>query len=190
MRFLLGSGDVSSAKTVLVIQTGSPELLTQAVDLIRTQLPRAALTVLLQRNMRDKVPVREGVEYLENTGSKRGLTARLRARRFDVACVLYVNHPGYWKLKLLPFLIGARHVLAVNEHMGWFPINLRDARRLAGHLRWRAGSQARSSRTSVELAKSAVAAVARPLAIGWLIAYEKLASLRADTAWKRNHRVR
>jgi hypothetical protein len=189
VRFLLADGNVSAAKTVLVVQTGAPDLLTKAVDVVRTTLPAASITVLLQRNMTDKTPLRDGIEYLENIGSKRAMTRRLRDRRFDVAFVLYVNQPGFWKLKLLPFLIGARNVLAVNEHMGWFPLSLRHAGALARHLSWRMSGH-EGEGASMALAERLVRAVAKPVVIAWLIAYEKLASLRANTSWKRENRIR
>jgi hypothetical protein len=188
VRFLLADGNVSAAKTVLVVQTGAPDLLIKAVDVVRTTLPAASITVLLQRNMADKVPARLGIEYLENLGSKRALTQRLRDRRFDVAFVLYVNQPGFWKLKLLPFFIGARHVLAINEHMGWFPLSLRHAGALARHMSWRM-SRHEGEGASMALAERLVRAVAKPAVIAWLIAYEKLASLRANTSWKRENRI-
>jgi hypothetical protein len=113
----------------------------------------------------------------------------LRDRRFDVAFVLYFNHPGFWKLKLLPFFIGARHVLAVNEHMGWFPLSLRHAGALARHMSWRM-SRHEGEGASMALAERLVRAVAKPAVIAGLIAYEKFSSLRANTAWKRNYHIR
>jgi hypothetical protein len=188
VRFLLGDGNVSTAKTVLVVQTGAPDLLLKAVDVVRTTLPAASITVLLQRNMTDRVPLREGIAYLENIGSKRAMMRRLRDRRFDVAFVLYVNQPGFWKLKLLPFFIGARHVLAINEHMGWFPLSLRQAGALARHLGWRMGRN-EGEGASMALTESLVRGVAKAIVIAWLIGYEKLASLRANTSWKRENRI-
>lgn len=189
VRFLFANGDLSAAKKVLVIQTGSPELLTRAVDLVCTTLPCASVTVLLQRNMADEVPVRDGVEYLENVGSKRALTRRLRDRRFDAAFVLYVNHTGFWKLKLLPFAVGARNVVAINESMGWFPVGLRHAGTLARHMAWRLGGRAGEG-AFMDLAEGMLRAAALPAVIAGLIVYEKLASLRASTAWKRENRIR
>jgi hypothetical protein len=188
IRFLVANGDVSAAKSLLVIQTGSPALLVKAVDLVRSTLPSASVTVLLQRNMADKVPVREGVEYMENTGSQRALVQRLRERRFDAAFVLYFNHPGFWKLKLLPFLIGARNVLAINEHMGWFPLSLHHFGAFARHLRWRIGGH--TGEGAMGLAEGLVRAAAKPAVIARLILYEKLASLRANTSWKRENHIR
>jgi hypothetical protein len=190
IHFALGGADVSSAKTVLVIQTGFPELLTEAVDRVRAHLPAAAMTVLLQRNMADQVPVREQVEYLENVGSKRALTRQLRNRRFDAVFMLYFNHPGFWKLKLLPFLIGARQVLAINENLVWFPVSLRHAGALAKHMGWRWSGSGSGDSVAMDLAEGLVRAAVRPFMIAGLIVYEKLASLRANTSWKRENRIR
>jgi len=190
MRFLVATGDLSSTKTALVIQTGSPELFVKAVDLVRTALPSTTVTVLLQRNMAGKVSARAGVEYLENTGSKRALVRRLRERRFDAAFMLYFNQPGFWKLKILPFMIGARRVLAINENMDWFPISLRHATALARHLSWRAGQHTDHESALKSMAVGGVRAVAKVAVIAWLILYERFASLRADTSWKRENHIR
>ena len=191
LRFLIGDGDLSAARNVLVIQTGSPELLTKAVDLVSTALPAASVTVLLQRDMAGKVSPRQGVEYLENTGGKRDLTRQLRARSFDAAFVLYFNQPGFWKLKLLPFALGVRNVLAVNENMGWFPVSLRHAGPFARHLIWRlGGAGVGGDGAAMVLAERLLRAAVKPAVIARLVVYEKLASLRADTSWKRGNRVR
>src|SRR5438270_3920363 len=100
LRFLANTGDVSGTRTVLVVQSGAPELLGQAVDMLRGALPPVQMTVLLQRNMRGSVMVRDDIEYLDNEGSKHALISTLRSRRFDAAFVLYTNNPGFWKLKL------------------------------------------------------------------------------------------
>jgi len=180
LRFLASRGDAAGARTVLVVQSGAPEVLEQVVQSTRDSFPGAAICVLLQRNMRARVRALEGVEYLENTGSKRALLEQLRARRFDVAVVLYTNEPGYWKLKLLPFLVGARHVFAVNEHLGRFPISLRAGGALARHVSWRAGGNG-GSRTDALLGfgKTAAGHAASHVVAAWLLAYERIASARA-----------
>ena len=65
LRFLANTGDVSGARTVLVVQSGAPELLSQAIEMLRGALPPVRMTVLLQRNMRGSVVLRDDIEYLE-----------------------------------------------------------------------------------------------------------------------------
>lgn len=193
-RFLTANGDVGGARSVLVVQSGAPEVLVQAVDMLRGALPPVRMSVLLQRNMRGRLPLSDGVEYLDNEGSKRALLKELRRRQFDAAFVLYTNHPGFWKLKLLPFMIGVPRVYAINEHMGWFPITLRSAAPLLRHLAWRAGSARSGFNAAIDLAQSAAHSAATPAIAAWLYAYEKIASARASLGkgvrWKDERRPR
>ena len=188
LRFLANTGNISGAQTVLLVQTGAPDLLARAVDLLRSDLPPHQLTVLLQRNMRDLVTLRQGVEYLDNEGSKRAIMSALRQRRFDAAFVLYTNQPGFWKLKLLPFLLGVPRIFAINEHMGWFPLSVRNGAPLLRHLASRAGSQRVGLEAIADVAKDAARRAAKPAIAGWLLAYERLASaraaLRGGVRWK------
>jgi hypothetical protein len=177
-RFLASNGDLGGARHVLVVQTGSPEVLSQAVEMLRGALPGVRMTVLLQRDMRARMRLLDGIEYLEND-AKLSLVRDLAARRFDAAFVLYVDHPGYWKLKLLPFLIGVPRVYAVNEHMGWFPVAPRNPKPLLRHLAWRAGAERTGVEAAVDIARAVARSAATPAIAAWLYAYERIASARA-----------
>jgi hypothetical protein len=179
LRFLASKGDLGGARQVLVIQTGSPELLSQAVEMLQGALPGVRMTVLLQRDMRARMRLLDGVDYLENDASKLSLIRDLASRRFDAAFVLYVDQPGYWKLKLLPFLIGVPRVFAVNEHMGWFPIALRSPGPLLRHLKWRAGTERTGVEAAADITRAVVRSAATPAIAAWLYAYERIASARA-----------
>lgn len=191
LTFLNSNGDLTTARKLLIIQSGSYDLLAGLIALVRKTYPEAALTVLLRRGIADAPAAPEGVEYLENLGSKADQVRKLRARAFDGVFVLYSNDPGYWKLKLLPFALGARAVLAVNEHLGWFAVTLRDLDRMGGHLLWRLGS---GSISVMGPAKGIARAAATPAVLGYLLAYERLAGLRAQRSeyppqWKGGHRT-
>src|SRR5437868_11211080 len=43
-----------------------------------------------------------------------------RSTLFPYTTLFRSNDPGFWKLKVLPFILGVPRVYAVNEHMGWF----------------------------------------------------------------------
>ena len=180
LRFLLSNGDLTGAGKLLIVQSGGPELLAEVIALVRRTYPEAAVSVLLRRGIGELAPeLRDlpGVEYLENLGPKAAQVRTLRARGFDGIFVLLSNHPGFWKLKLLPFALGAHTVIGVNEHLGCFPINLRDANRLGSHLRWRLGS--RGSFASADLLEDLVSTASAPAKLGYLFAYERVAGLRA-----------
>jgi hypothetical protein len=179
LRFLLSKGDLTGAGKLLIVQSGAPELLAEVIALVRRTYPEAAVSVLLRRGIGELAPgLRDlsGVEYLENLGPKAAQVRTLRARQFDGVFVLYSNHPGYWKLKVLPFALGARVVIGVNEHLGCFPLNLRDVNRLGSHLRWRLGS--RSNFASADLLEDLASTATAPARLGYLFAYEKIAGLR------------
>ena len=190
LRFLTSNGNLTGARSLLVIQSGPAELLVELIARVRQTYPEASLSVLLQRGIADALvalPEPGAVEYLENMGSRAEQVRRLRARGFDGVFVMYSDHPGYWKLKLLPFLLGAGSVLAVNEHLGWFPVALQDLHRLGGHLVRRLGTGSVSLRGPAR--RVALAATA-PALLGYLLAYERLAGLRARLrgsapTWKR-----
>jgi hypothetical protein len=178
------------ARKVLIVQTGHPELLTKAIDQIRKVEPDHDYTVLLQRNMESKVPLRAGVTYLVNEGPRPEFIARLRAERFARVWVLYSNDPGFGKLKLLPFVVGAAEVRAMNENLDWFPINVDELPFLAQHLRWRLESSitfaAQPGTGSTEMAAKTVL---YPLVLAGLAAWEQGMSIRARlrgaTDWKK-----
>jgi hypothetical protein len=191
LRFLTSRVDLAGARHGLLVQTGSPDLLARTVDVIRSRLPELELSVLRQRGARDRILLRGDVHYLDNEGSKLELVRALRARNFDVVFVLFSNEPGYWKLKLLPYLLAADGLLAVNEHLGWFPLTIQRAGELTHHLRWRL-------KNSVTVAPGGVApllasvgkAVTYPGVLAYLLGYERLKSSRlgADReklSWKR-----
>ncbi|HEX4385967.1 MAG TPA: hypothetical protein VH083_23580 [Myxococcales bacterium] len=181
MNFLFSDGDLTPARKVLIVQSGSHELLGEAVALARRISPEAELSVLLRRGI-GELPMElrslPGVVYIENEGSRFDQVRSLRARGFDGVLVLFSNHPGFWKLKLLPFALGTRVVLGMNEHSGVFPVNLRSANRLGGHLLWRLRSGSNFA-SSADLLADIASVTAAPAKLGFLLAYERAANLRA-----------
>jgi|GEM_PF-1737831 len=191
--FLFSDGDLTSARKLLLIQSGPPELLAALIEMVQKTFPSAEICALLQRGIVDAPPYLldlPRVEFVENLGSKAGLVKRLLARAFDGVLVLYSNHPGYWKLKLLPYALGARTVLGVNENLGCFPISLPEIDRLSGHLLWRL--QGASSITAPVPLGELARAVAAPLVLGYLFAHERTVHLRlrlrgSPARWKGGH---
>ncbi|MFN2547195.1 MAG: hypothetical protein ABR567_07180 [Myxococcales bacterium] len=174
-----------------MVQTSGPERLVRAIDKVRETHPALRLTVLLQRAMAASVPPRRDVEYIENEGPTPGFVRRLRARGFRTVFVLYTNEPGFWKLKVLPFFLGAATILAINENLDWFPISLARPRMLGRHVWWRLGTSA-----EVDLAEALEMLLRRAVYPGRLIgllAFERIETLRArmlgsPPSWKHENR--
>jgi hypothetical protein len=173
-RFLLSRVDLASARKGVLVQSGSAHLLARAVDTIRSRLPHLELTVLQQRGMQDRLRQRADVRYIDNIGSKRSLVRELRANEFDIAFVLYSNEGGFWKLKLLPFFLATKGVLAINENLDWFPITIRRAQELAQHIRWRLESSMTIAPGGMApLVADVAKAITYPAVLTYLLAYEQ-----------------
>jgi len=185
----LGGGKARNGG-VLVVQSGSPELLIRVVDSLLERVPERPFTVLLQRAMEGRVPQRAGVEYIANEGPAPDFIRRLRAAGYRKVFVLYSNEPGYWKLKLLPFLLGGE-IHAVNENLDWLPLDLAHADLLAQHLRWRLETDFAADRRSLPL-ELPVRVTAYPALLAYMAAYERIHDLtfrlRGGPRWKRENR--
>ncbi len=164
---------------ILVVQSGPPELLTQAVDAVRAAHPEAELTVLLQREKSEDVPRRAGVEYLLNEGAKRAMIDQLRSRGFEAAYALYTHDPDYWKLEFLPFLIHAARTYAIDEDLGCFSTRPRDNIALLRHVGAEFGG------SPLKAMKAACHALAFPARVVWLAGFELWTNFRSGGArWK------
>ena len=124
MRFLWHRAEPDSMRNVLLVQTCNPDLLAHVAAEARRRFPRARLTALLQKGMRPYLPAELPVdETIDNpSGGKRELLRRLRAGRFEAICLIESGEPGFWKLKLLPWILGPRAVLVYdrNGRAAWF----------------------------------------------------------------------
>lgn len=179
----------------LLIQSGSPLVMARALPALRERLPDFRFSVLLRRDAVGRVPVGEGVEVLVVDGPKARLVRELRARRFERTFVLLANDPGYWKLKLLPLLLGLRGAEAVNENLGCFQLGWRNLGALVRHLRWRLESPATFAGEAQPWALAVLAKlVLYPLTLAWLLVHERVrilsARLRGGANWKRDGQAR
>jgi hypothetical protein len=190
LRFLTAQVDLTAARKGLLVQSGSADLLAKAIDLLRTKLPDLELTVLRQRGMEERFPLRTDVHYRDNDGSKLQMLRALRASRFDVVFVLYSNESGFWKLKLLPYFLAAEGVLAVNEHLGWFPVTLQTTDQFAQHMRWRLESSMTVAPGGVAPLLAGIGkSLTYPATLAYLVAFERwknfgLRSRKEGANWK------
>src|SRR5690349_15306469 len=103
---------------VLVLQSAPPEVVEKALDVLAarnlffdpdiTLFGRADELALSQ--IRERADVQR-VLTRPKTGSTLVLLSTIRRVRFDVAVIFFTGHQGYWKMKLLALLCGARHLL-------------------------------------------------------------------------------
>lgn len=185
--WLLGQ-NVDAPGRILLVQTGSTHLLSRALQVLRKRYPRSAITVLVQKGMRDTLVELDGVQYVDNQGPKPAFIKRLRAQQFDSVFMLYTNEGGFWKLKVLPFALGAKAVYAFNENLDWMKVDLRHLDALSVHLRWRLEGSVKfsgfpDSSLLVEVAK----VVGYPAVLAYLVAYERVSSKAAGEAdgWRK-----
>jgi hypothetical protein len=192
--FLQPEENLDALRSALIVQSGGPALLAGAVEQVRRNHPHLRLTVLLQRGHSERVSALPDVEYIENEGPKPAFVRRLRARRFDVVFVLYTNEPGYWKLKLLPFLVGAPRLVGFDESLASFPVSLRTSRLLARRILQRLADSRVIAPENLPTGLELVARIVLyPAALAWLLAFERAQGLKARLrgsapAWKRENR--
>jgi hypothetical protein len=178
---------------VLVVQSGEPALAVRLVEHLRARFPRSELSMLVRKGTDTALPPLPGVEIIQNEGPRPTFVRRLQAARFDRVYVLLSGDPGPWKLKLLPFALGAEVVFAVNENLGYFEVSVESVPTLARHLRWRYESSLShagpaGARTLTSIARAAT----YPALLAYLLAWEQLrnraARSRGARDWKRENR--
>jgi hypothetical protein len=105
MRFLFPK-TLPDNPRILLIQTGNPNLTDVILDGLSERYGENAITFFSQRNMSGYLKPRDGIERIENPASNRwNLIAELRRRRFDLIGIVDSGERGFWKLKLLPFVL-------------------------------------------------------------------------------------
>jgi hypothetical protein len=111
-------------KTVLVVQTGPATLLPGIVECLRGLFPGCSIDVLLREADKD-VSATLGAEQTEvaRWEERFELVSRLRRRRFD-AIVLQVGGDVTNELRALPFILRGRALIAFNDRLDYFPLNV------------------------------------------------------------------
>ncbi|MEW6270129.1 MAG: hypothetical protein AB1689_12625 [Thermodesulfobacteriota bacterium] len=111
-------------RDVLLVQTGDAALLERITGELRGLFPGCAVKLVVReadaggaRSLAvDELEVARWEERYE-------LLARLRRRRFDVV-VLQLAGAATTELRLLPFLLRTRHLIAFNDRLDYFPVNV------------------------------------------------------------------
>jgi len=150
---------------ILVVQTCNPNLFEYVVKDVRKRYPQSKLTLFLQPEMKDYLSseVSQGCEILVNPKSRRRKVVReLRKHGYKKIAFVLSGEAGYWKLKLLPFLLFPVKPIAYDRHAR--PISLRPA----GIGRWVAESVFAPIRPLINPKNLFRKVVAVPISI-WLV---------------------
>jgi len=119
--------------SILIVQTCNPNLLEYVVKDVKERHPDMKPTLFLQPQMKDYMSPEtlQGCEVIVNPKSKRRRVIReLRKHGYKRVAFVLSGEPGYWKLKLLPFLLFPARPLAYDRHAR--PISLKPT----GVARW------------------------------------------------------
>ena len=120
-------------RDVLLVQTGSCVCLPGIVARLREIFPACSLQVLV-READGELAGSLDAERVEvaRWEERFDLLSRLRRKRFDLV-VLQLGSGAGSELRLLPFLLRARYLIAFNDALDYFPINVFRLTALAHH---------------------------------------------------------
>jgi hypothetical protein len=111
-------------RDILLVQTDPGARLPEIVVKLRETFPGAAIHVLV-REAEGALRETLEVEHFEvaRWEERFELLSRLRRRRFD-AVVLQLGGGGSSELRMLPYLVRARYLVAFNHSLDYFPLNI------------------------------------------------------------------
>jgi hypothetical protein len=112
------------AASIALVQTGEARQLPGIVERVRACFPESGLLLLLREEdaaLRDAFPGCEVrvVRYAE----RQAAVDTLKRRRFDVI-VLQLGSNGALGLRTLPFALHGRRIIAFNDNLDHFPLNV------------------------------------------------------------------
>lgn len=120
-------------REVLIIQTETGAQLGEIVSRVRGIFPGCRIHLLV-READSALAGTIAVEHFEvaRWEERFDLLSRLRRRRYDVT-VLQLGSGGSSELRLLPFLMRTRYLVAFNGSLDYFPLNVFRLTALAHH---------------------------------------------------------
>jgi len=125
-----------AVRTVLLVQSGPVAVAHQAAARVRALFPGCVLEGLIREADREEASGFDHVTVVR-WEERLAIVRRLRARRYDVVVVL-LSSRGSDYLRLLPFLLRTRAILAFNDRLDYFPLHATRLGTLAHHLSGRA----------------------------------------------------
>jgi len=175
-------------REVLLVQTGDASLLAGIAERLERIFPGCSVHVLVREA--DAATGRAlHVAHCEvaRWEERFDLLARLRQKRFD-ATVLQLGGEASTELRLLPYLVKTKHLIAFNDQLDYFEVNVFRATALAHHFAL-TGGDGGLARSSFWLVRRAlVAAVVGVAGFVWLLASVGWIHLRG--ALRRRRRAR
>lgn len=173
---------------VLVVQTEKGARLAAIVARVREIFPGCAIHVLVREADAGLAGTLEVEQFEVARWEERfELLSRLRRRRFD-AIVLQLGAGGGSELRLLPFLLRTRYLVAFNDGLDYFPLNVFRLTALAHHFALVQG-EAGVLRALLSLVRGAlVAALSGLLSLVVLLA--SVGRLHVRGWWRRRRRAR
>lgn len=167
MKFLFSRQNDRQAKRILIVQTCNPNLLDHVTKDVLKEFSHAQVEVLLQRNMREWITFHEGISYFDNPeGDRKELIGKLKEARYDLVVIIVSGEPGYWKLKLLPWVIDPRAVRVYNRLAQWSGLDFFSLGRFLADIL--AGAMGVANPRGLTL-KSALRKLAAPLVFVYLL---------------------
>jgi hypothetical protein len=123
---------------VLVVQTVNSPIFEKILRVVLRRFEDAEIELAIRPEMEKRLPKNHDCRlWLIDRDKRAEFIGELKSRYFDTVVVGWCAQRGFWKLKLLPFLLGPRRVLVYNENADSFFLNRRHLRAICHHLKWR-----------------------------------------------------
>lgn len=157
--------DWTNVRDVALVQTGAARALPEILSRVRAEFPSASIVVVADEDAAALLAADGIAIEIARPGRRLDLLKKLRERRFDVVVVQLSDEP-MGELGRLAFLLRARAMLAFNQNLDWFPVNVHRIATIAQHF----GGDGRGGAALVgwALKRSLLVAFARPAATLWL----------------------
>jgi hypothetical protein len=174
-------------RDVLLVQTDAGARLPGIVVKLREIFPGCAIHALVREADGDLRTTLEVESFEVARWEERfELLSRLRRRRFD-AVVLQLGSGGSSELRMLPYLVRARYLIAFNDTLDYFPINVFRLTSLAHHFSLTRG-EAGILRSLYWLVRGALASCVLSVA-GLVVLLASVARLHVRGWWRRRRRA-
>lgn len=128
-----------NVRRVLLVQTANPPAFNGILCAVRRRFHEAEIILAIHPETEKTLPRDHGCRIcFINRKGKRECVRELRSLQCDTVIACFCAERGFWKLKLLPFLLGPRQFLIYNENADAYPLNRQHFHILCKHIKWRA----------------------------------------------------
>jgi hypothetical protein len=174
-------------REVLLIQTETGAQLAEIVTRVRAIFPSCRIHLLVREadsGLADTIEVEQF--EVARWEERFDLLSRLRRRRYDVT-VLQLGSGGGSELRLLPFLMRTKYLVAFNASLDYFPLNVFRLTALAHHFALVQG-EAGALRAVLSLMRGALLGAATAVA-GGVVLLLSVGWLELRGWWRRRRRA-